>query len=65
MGIFSDGNDEDDELFDLFMLNEINKDSNSGKTNHSSRHSGGCLTSLLLMISVPVGIIMVMIARLV
>lgn len=48
MGIFSDGNDEDDELFDLFMLNEINKDSNSGKTNHSSRHSGGCLTSLCL-----------------
>ena len=57
MGIFNDG-DEDDELFDLFMLNEIHKESmkncsKGGKPNSS----GGCLTSLLLMLTLPIGII--------
>lgn len=39
MGIFSDGDDEEDELFDLYMLNEIHEDSNKGD---STNHSGGC-----------------------
>lgn len=53
MGIFTDGDDEEDELFDLYMLNEIHEGSNkSGGTNHS----GGCLTSFLLIMTVPIGI---------
>ena len=30
MGIFTDGDDEEDELFDLYMLNEIHEGSNKG-----------------------------------
>lgn len=51
MGIFTDGDDEEDRLFDLYMLNE---DSNKGD---STNHSGGCLTSFLLIITVPIGIV--------
>ena len=51
MGIFTDGDDEEDELFDLYMLNE---DSNKGD---STNHSGGCLTSFLLIMTVPIGIV--------
>ena len=46
--------DEDDELFDLFMLNEIHKGSSNGRKTNSS---GGCLTSLLFMLAIPIGII--------
>ena len=53
MGIFTDGDDEEDELFDLYMLNEIHEDSNKGSTNHS----GGCLTSFLLIMTVPIVIV--------
>ena len=52
MGIFTDGDDEEDELFDLYMLNE---DSNKGD---STNHSGGCLTSFLLIMTVPIGIVL-------
>lgn len=46
MGIFTDG---EDELFDLYMLNEIHEDSNTvGSTNHS----GGCLTSFLHIMTI-------------
>lgn len=51
MGIFTDGDDEEDGLFDLYMLNE---DSNKGD---STNHSGGCLTSFLLIMTVPIGIV--------
>lgn len=55
MGIFTDGDDEEDELFDLYMLNEIHEGSSkSGSTNHS----GGCLTSFLLIMTVPIGIVL-------
>lgn len=48
MGIFTDGDDEEDELFDLYMLNEIHEGNNKdGSTNHT----GGCLTSFLLIIT--------------
>lgn len=50
MGIITDG-DGEDELFDLFMLNEI---SNGGNTNHSS---GGCLSCVLLFLMVPIGVV--------
>lgn len=51
MGIFTNGDDEEDGLFDLYMLNE---DSNKGD---STNHSGGCLTSFLLIMTVPIGIV--------
>lgn len=51
MGIFTDGDDEEDELFDLYMLNE---NRNKGD---STNHSGGCLTSFLLIMTVPIGIV--------
>ena len=54
MGIFTDGDDEEDEFFDLYMLNEIHEDSNKG---NSANHSGGCLTSFLLIMTVPIGIV--------
>ncbi|WP_027219107.1 hypothetical protein [Butyrivibrio fibrisolvens] len=57
MGIFNDG-DEEDELFDLFMLNEIHKDSIKGSSKgRKMNSSGGCLMSLLVMVMVPIGII--------
>lgn len=62
MGIFTDGDDEEDELFDLYMLNEIHEGNNKdGSTNHT----GGCLTSFLLSITVPIGIVLGMISILV
>lgn len=62
MGIFTDGDDEGDELFDLYMLNEIHEGSNkAGSTNHS----GGCLTSFLLIMTVPIGIVLGVISILV
>ena len=54
MGIFKDGEDEEDELFDLYMLNEIHEGSNKGG---STNHTGGCLTSFLLIMTVPIGIV--------
>ncbi|SEP83619.1 hypothetical protein SAMN02910289_00632 [Lachnospiraceae bacterium RM5] len=61
MGVFTDGYDQEDELFDMYMLNEIHNGSNkSGNTNCS----GGCLTSFLL-ITVPIGIVLGMISILV
>lgn len=48
-----DSNNDDDELFDMFMLNEMGKGS-SGK---SSGSGGGCLTCMLLMIGVPVAFV--------
>ena len=62
MGIFTDGDDEEDELFDLYMLNEIHEGrSKSGST----KHSGGCLTSFLLIMTVPIGIVLGVISILV
>ena len=58
MGDFSDGNEED-ELFDLFMLNEIHKGSSK---NRKPNGSVGCLTSLLLILTVPIGIVIGVIA---
>ena len=54
MGIFTDGDNEEDELFDLYMLNEIHEGSNKGG---STNHTGGCLTSFLLIMTVPIGIV--------
>ena len=51
MGIFTDGDNEEDELFDLYMLNEIHKDS-GGKANKTAYSGGGCLTCLLFMIGI-------------
>lgn len=53
MGDLRDNNNEDDELFDIFMLNEMSKDSGS----KSGGSGGGCLTCMLLMIGVPVAFI--------
>lgn len=62
MGIFNDGG-EDDELFDLFMLNEIHKDSMKGSNKGGRpKSSGGCLTSLMLMLSLSIGIIIGVVA---
>ena len=52
MGIFTEGDDEDDELFDMYMLNEIHKDSGE-KDNNTAYSGGGCLTCLLFMIGIP------------
>ncbi len=54
MGFFTDGDDEDDELFDMYMLNELSTDSNK---HGNSNSSGGCLTCLLFMITIPVIVI--------
>lgn len=62
MGIFTDGDDEEDELFDLYMLNEIHEGSNKGR---SYSHSGGCLTSFLLIMVAPIGIVIGVISILV
>lgn len=48
----SDSNNEDDELFDLFMLNEIGKQTGEPSVGGSSS-GGGCLASLVFMIAVP------------
>lgn len=52
MAIFSD--DQDDELFDLFMLNEINEENTNSK-----KSGGGCLTCFLLMLVFPIGAIII------
>ena len=52
MGLFTEGDNEEDELFDLYMLNEIHECSNQGA---NANHSGGCLTSLLLIMTIPIG----------
>lgn len=62
MGVFTDGDDEEDELFDLYMLNEIHEGSNKGR---SPNHSGGCLTSFLLIMVAPIGIVIGVISILV
>ncbi len=62
MGIFTDGDDEEDEFLDLYMLNEIHKGSSKGG---SPNHSGGCLTSFLLIMTVPIGIVLGVISILV
>ena len=41
-------NDEDEELFDLFLINEHERNENTDK------NGGGCLGYVLLMIAVPV-----------
>ena len=55
MGIFTDGDDEEDEFFDLYMLNEIHKGSSKGG---STNHSGGCLTSCVPIMTVLIGIVL-------
>lgn len=62
MGIFSDGDDEEDELFDLYMLNEIHEGRNKDE---STNHSSGCLMSFLLIMTVPIGIVLGVISILV
>ena len=54
MGIFTDGDNEEDELFDLYMLTEIHEGSNKGG---STKHTGGCLTSFPLIMTIPLGIV--------
>ncbi len=51
MGMFTDGNDKEDELFEVFMLNSIHDGSSKGG---NSNHAGGCLTSFLIIITVPI-----------
>ena len=62
MGFFTDGDDEEDELFDLYMLNEIHEGNNK---DGSKNHTGGCLTSFLLIMTVPIGIVLGVISILV
>ena len=62
MDIFTDGDDEEDELFDLYMLNEIHGGSNKGG---STNYTGGCRTSFLLIMTVPIGIVLGVISILV
>ena len=52
---FVENEHEEDELFDLFILNEINGNNNKG--GKTSGSGGGCLTCLLLLVAVPVGIV--------
>ena len=56
MSVFQNGNNEDDELFDLFMLNEIHEESIKNRQGSSGSGCGGCLPSLILILSIPVGI---------
>lgn len=62
MGILTDGDGEDDELFDLFLLNEINKENNKG--GNSSNSGGGCLTSFLLITAIPVTLVVATVSAL-
>lgn len=62
MGFLTDGDGEDDELFDLFLLNEINKENNKG--GNSSNSGGGCLTSFLLIIAIPVTLVVATVSAL-
>lgn len=55
MGLFTDGNENNDELFDLFVLNEIHEGENRRANINNS--GGGCLTCLLLIIAIPVSIV--------
>lgn len=55
MTFFTDGDEEEDELFDLFILNEIN--GNNNKNGKTSSSGGGCLTCVLLFCAVPVGVV--------
>ena len=65
MGIFTDRDDDDDELMDFFILNEIHEDSNkSGNAGRNKTASEGCLTSLVLMLVIPALIIGGVIAEL-
>ncbi len=43
-------NDDDDELFDLFMFEELEREQNGSS-------GGGCLSCVLLMILVPAAIV--------
>lgn len=55
MTFFTDGDQDEDELFDLFILNEIQ--GNNKKGGKTSGSGGGCLTCVLLFLAVPVGVI--------
>ena len=57
LGLFTDGDDEDDELIDFLVLNEISKQENT--STNSSHSGGGCLTCFLLMMAVPIGAILI------
>lgn len=44
MGIFTDGDDEEEELFNLYMLSEIHENSSKGG---STNHAGGVHLSMM------------------
>lgn len=64
LGIFTDEDDEEDELFDLYMLNEIHQSSFKGGNTkgNSSGTVGGCLTCLLLMMAIPTSIMLALVS---
>ncbi len=52
MGIFTNGDSDEDQLFDLVMINKMTGGGSGG--NHSG---GGCLSCLVLIVTIPAAVV--------